>query len=151
MNIRSILVMAALCVAILPGCQTKDDGPLRGLAVDNLVQEMDSIRILDGSLMNRKKKTFGGKVNVARIVIEKEGVGATDTGLAEVWVVVRNLTNQPLNLEGRTTWFDIDEIPVESPSNWQRFFVPPHSTETYRDTAVYSRAMHYQVDIRVGG
>ena len=88
MNIRSAMCMAMLCVAALQGCQTNDDGPLRGLAVDNPVQQMDSIRILDSSLMKRDKKLFGGKVNVARIVIEKEGVGATDTGLPEVWVVV---------------------------------------------------------------
>lgn len=151
MKIKSALCMATLCAAAIQGCHTNDPGPLRGLATNNPDQQMDSIRILDRSLMARQKKLFGNFVNKSRIVIEKEGVGATDTGLPEVWVVVRNLTDQPLNLEGRTTWFDIDEVPIDTRSGWHRFFVPPHSTETYRDTAVFSRATHYQVDIRVGG
>ena len=151
MKIVTTICMATLCAALVQGCQTKDEGPLRGLATDNPEQRMDSIRVLDAALMERKKNLFRKYVNKARIVIEKEGLGITDTGLAEVWVVVRNLTDQPLNLEGRTTWFDVDEAPIESRAGWRRFFVPPHSTETYRDTAVYSSAMHYQVDIRVGG
>jgi uncharacterized protein YcfL len=151
MKIISTIYLAMLCVAAIQGCQTNDAEPLRGLATNNPAQEMNSVRVLDDSLMSRKKNIFGKFVNKSSIVIEKEGIGATDTGLPEVWMVVRNLTDQPLNLEGRTTWFDVDKIPIDLRTSWHRFFVPPHSTETYRDTAVYSGAMHYQVDIRVGG
>jgi hypothetical protein len=140
------------------------EGAAPGVRVDDARQPYAKIRynsvgILDKSLQDwsypRKKFLFWeveeDERNVGKIAVESTNSRRTATGTLEAWAVIRNRTNNPLQIEGRTTYFDKDKVPCEEPTAWQRLFLQPNSVGTYKD---FSTKVHevnyYYIEIREG-
>lgn len=141
----SLVLMTSLVVT---GCQF--NGPIRGDTTNNPELEMNSIRVLDQSLINQKKNVLGLTKGSARIVIENEGVTSSELGNAEVFVVIRNLTDEDIQIECQTTWFDVNKVPLDGPSSWDTVFLTARSVGTFKQKSITSRAVNYMVDIREG-
>lgn len=153
---------------ILLGCQEelakKREGAAPGIRVDDPRQPYAKIRynsvgILDKSLQDwsyRPKKFLFWEVeeserNIGKIAVESTNSRRTQTGTLEVWTVIRNRTNHPLQIEGRTTFFDRDKVPCEEPSAWQRVFLQPNSVATYKDSSTKVHEVnYYYIEIREG-
>ena len=75
----------------------------------------------------------------------------TPTGTIEVWAVLRNRTDSPLQIEGRAQFFDADRAPAEGPTAWQRVFLPPNGVATYKEASTkVLQIAHYYIEIREG-
>ena len=132
----------------LSACTTKEIQAVRGNTVGNKPLQMNSVRVLDPSLINQKKSTFGSVITRTRIAIEGETLSVTDTDLLKIRMILRNQTDHALALEGRTTWYDGDEFPVDGPTAWKRLMIPPKTSMTYVETSIDERSTYYHVDIR---
>jgi hypothetical protein len=164
-----MLYVLLLCSGfVLLGCQeelaNKREGAAPGIRVEDPRQpyaqtRYNSVAIIDKSLQDwshpRKKFLFWeveeSEKNVGKIAAESTNSRRTSTGTLEVWAVIRNRTNYPLQIEGRTTFFDRDKVPCEEPTAWQRLYLQPNSAVTYRD---FSTKLHevnyYYIEIREG-
>jgi len=109
---------------------------------------MNTVNILDDSLQDWQgdEKDRRGK-----IAVESTNSRRTETGTVEVWAILRNRTDHPLQLEGRVQFFDQTQAPVEGPTAWQRIYLPPNAVATY--TEISTRVMdvgNYYIEIREG-
>jgi hypothetical protein len=60
----------------------------------------------------------------------------TSNNSIEVIARVVNCTDYPLQILGRTSFMDKNQIPTEDPSAWQTVFVNPHSFATYHEVSI---------------
>lgn len=113
---------------------------------------MNVVRILDDSLMKMFsfKGTDWGKKSRRRIAFERVGIRPTATGTKEVWAMIRNETDHDIPLEGRVTWFDSYEGPIEGPSAWVKLYLNANSVNTFRSLSTHPDALYYMIDIREG-
>ena len=58
-----------------------------------------------------------------------------------MWAVLRNRTDYPLQIEGRSQFFDADQVPIEEPSAWKRVHLPPNAVGTYRESSTKVEAI----------
>ena len=158
-----------VCMGVfLSGCSTIDvpEGPSRGVRVRHSRApqagiQLNSVVIIDKSLQDWRGKVFDPpemeyiwpqeKHKRSRLAVESTNARRTATGTLEVFAVLRNRTDRPMQLEGRAHFFDKDEVPCEKPSAWQRMYLPPQSVAMYkeRSTNIYDVAYYY-VEIREG-
>lgn len=131
----------------IAACQTA--APTAGHADFATPLAMNSVRVLDQSLIS-EKATLLGTSTLTKIAIEREGLAMTPTGKPLVWVMMRNQTDHPLQLEGRVTWFDSNEMPVDGPTGWKRLMLPPNALATFKESSVVAGSAYYQVDVREG-
>jgi len=120
----------------------------------------DSVVVLDKSLENWNGKVYDpafaeyiwpNKGRMSRIAVEATNSRRTPTDTLEVWAVLRNRTDQPIQLEGRTHFFDADKTPAEGPTAWKHVFLPAQSVATYRELSTQVRGIgHYYIEIREG-
>ena len=140
---RLSLAAAAAVALLLAGCARieVDEGPGPGVRVrDNRAPyakpRMDAVAVLDRTLRNK-------------IAVEQTNTRRSPTGTLEVWALLRNRTDYPLQVEGRAQFFDLDRVPVEGPSAWQRLALPGNSVATYREfSALTSGIGHYYIELR---
>ena len=139
----AVLAVAAFTVS---ACSI-DEGASPGVRIDdarapNATVQYDRVVILDDSLQGRR----GGK-----IAIESHGARRTPSGTVEAFAVIRNRTDYPLQIEARVQFFDMDKVPVEGPTAWQRVYLEANSVNSYREasTRVHDVA-HFLVEIREG-
>lgn len=168
---RKIVFTTLLCGVLVSGCVTTE--PCRRI-LDNRApvtgMRLNAVNIVDQSLHTKKvwatycegrriSTTSGDftKDNPAelferfKITVENHNSRPTPTGTMEVWTVVRNQTDFPLQMEARTWFFDRHEIPSEKPTAWQRVYLPPQSIGNYREFSTPEQdAHHYFVEIREG-
>ncbi|MDG1938141.1 MAG: DUF1425 domain-containing protein [Pseudomonadales bacterium] len=128
-----------------------------GLTDKNTKTQMNSVRVIDGNLIKQDEKKFLGRIGPSykkvetKIVIEKQVLAMTATGLKEVIVSIRNQTDNALQVEGSVNWFDSSEIPLsQGETGWQRIFIPAKSTRAFRQNAMSPAAEYYVVDIKEG-
>jgi hypothetical protein len=140
-----------------PGVQVRDSrAPQAGIRYNTVV-------IVDKSLQNWDGKVFdppwaeaisaGPKEENKRskIAVESTNSRRTATGTLEVWAILRNRTDFPLQIEGRTQFFDEAKAPAEGPTAWKRLFLPPQSVATYREYSTKVEGIgFYYVEIREG-
>jgi len=90
--------------------------------------------------------------NIAdKIAVEKIFSKRSPTETLEVNVVMMNRTDFDQEVECRTQFFDLTKIPCESPSAWQRIFLPANSVETYTEFSIKtSEVRFFYVEIREG-
>jgi len=146
-QLRATPLVAALCLTV--GCATIDEGPSYAENVSPVDVRLNTVNILSDSL----HKTTGGLLGAkhkGKIEIDRTHITTAGNNLPQVIVVIRNRTDHPLQVEGRTSWFDPAGIPVDGPSAWQRVFLPPNSVNTYRETSISNQATQYYVEIREG-
>ena len=91
---------------------------------------LNTVNIIDKSLAN-----WHGKEDekYSKIAVEQTNSRRTATGTLEVWATLRNRTDYPLQIEGRSQFFDSDQAPVEGPTAWQSVFLPANSVATYKE------------------
>lgn len=86
-----------------------------------------------------------------KVFVEATNSRRTATGTLEVWAVFRNRTDYPLQLEARASYFDANQAPLEGPTAWQRIFLPPNASGSYRD--IFSTVVdigYYNIEVREG-
>lgn len=153
-------------VALLAsGCSTVDvqEGAAPGVRVPEVGIRYNSVGIIDKSLQDWDGPVFdppwssmfaGGRKErdkKSKIAVESTDTKRTPTGTLEVWTVLRNRTDHPLQIEGRTTFFDAGKAPAEKPTAWQRVMLPPQSVATYRDYSTKTDDVsYYYIEIREG-
>lgn len=138
----SRMPLALLVAAVLPACRTDvvPEGAVQGVNVPHPAAQMklDNVGFLDPGFVHK-------------IAVERQGTRRTDTGTLEVWILLRNRTDYPHQVEGRTQFFDADTVPVEGPSAWKRVMLPPNGTQTYRELSTRAGDVaHYYVEMREG-
>ena len=166
-------VLLAVLFALVGGCRTVTDvaeGPAPGVQVrDERAPQahirMNTVAIVDKSLQkwDTKRTVYrpswlaifaGGNTEnqkYSKIAVEGTESKRTPTGTVEVWALLRNRTDHPLTVEGRTQFFDQQGAPTDGPSAWQRIHLPPQSVASYteRSTKVMDISYYY-IEIREG-
>ncbi len=137
---------------LLSGCaQQINEGASAGMRVQDdrapgATIRMNSVNILDNSLQKWTKNT-----KLSKIAVESTNSRRTATGTLEAWSVLRNRTDFPLQIEGRITFFDKYERPVEAASVWKRVMLPAKSIGTYSEFSTATDAVaYYVIEIREG-
>src|SRR5690606_34052758 len=107
---RLSLTLALAASLVLTGCSgiDKNEGPRPGVRISddrapNQRLNLDTVVILDKSLQDRKS---------GKLAIENSGARRTAAGTVEAYAVIRNRTDFPLQIEGRTQFFDSLGLPL---------------------------------------
>lgn len=155
---KSMLYVCLLLVAVLScnGCTRKyvvKEGAAPGVRIRDPQAPQTQIRwnsvvIIDDSLQDWQGSP---KEKKGKIAVENTNARRTPTGTVEVWAVLRNRTDYPLQIEGRTHFFDKNYAPVEGPTAWQRVYLSPNSVAVYREFSTNVMDIgYYYVEIREG-
>jgi len=157
---KGLFWSSCLCLAlILAGCGDVRvyEGPARAMKVDDGYSgiRLNSVAILDDSLQRWYivESTLTGPVGygkIGKIAVENVGVKRSPTNNLEVYAVLRNRTDYPLQVQGRVQFFDEVQAPVEGPTAWQRIYLPPNSVAAYKEFSTRQDASYYYVEIREG-
>lgn len=148
------------------GCATTD--PCVNILQEKPLEpgiKMNSVTILDSSLYYEMiGATYCNGVQIAanpavtqnpvaryKVTVEQTESRRTATGTMEVLSILRNHTNYPLQIEGRTQFFDRNKSPVEDMSPWQRVQLPPKSIGTYKNVSTKRDEVEFfTIEIREG-
>ena len=85
------------------------------------------------------------------VTVESSNVRRAPSGLVEAWALLRNLTNQALQLEARVQFFNQRREPVEGPTAWTRLYLPPHGRQAYRGRSSGAPGIAlYYIEVRAG-
>lgn len=118
-----------------------EDAPTAGI-------RFNTVNIIDDNLANwqgREEKRW------SKIAVESTNSRRTATGTLEAWGVLRNRTDYPLQIEGRTTFFDQYQVPVEKESGWKRVILPPNGVAAYKELSTHTNDVaFYYIEIREG-
>ena len=87
---------------------------------------------------------------VIKVSVQRNGVRATPTGFLEVWVVIRNHVDYPLQVQARTSFFDAGGAPAENPTAWTRVHLPPNSIGTYKESSISDLSSNYVIELQEG-
>lgn len=130
--------------------------------------QMNSVNIIDTSLYYEMVGgTYCNGVQIApttaeaaaqqnsvaryKVTVEQTDSSRSATGTMEVLTILRNHTNFPLQIEGRTQFFDRNKSPVEDMSPWQRVQLPPKSIGTYKTVSNKREEVEFfYIEIREG-
>lgn len=145
-----VSVLLAGSALLLSGCnqQMIREGAAPGVRVDDASApyarpQMNTVVILDPALQQ-----INGP---GKIAVESTGARRTPTGTLEVWALLRNRTDYPLQVEGRTNFFDADQAPTDLPTAWKRIYLPPRSIAKYSGASVGVQGItYYMVELREG-
>lgn len=154
-----ISVLLICSVLFLAGCNSVRvyEGPAPAMRVEEGYAglRLNSVAILDDSLQewyvvedSQTGPVEHGKVG--KIAVENVGARRTATNNVEVFAVLRNRTDYPLQVQGRVQFFDGMKAPVEGPSAWQRIYLPPNSIFSYKEFSTRMDASYYYIEIREG-
>lgn len=160
---KNFLVILVVAVCLLStSCTDVTEGPAPGVRVQDPRAPYATIRynnvvVLDRSLQTwpvKKGDFFGWPMEhrnkKGKIAVESQGGRPTASGTLEVWATFRNRTNYPLQIEGRVQFFDLDKVPIEGPSAWQRIQLPPNSVAAYKEKSTRTDVAYYYIEIREG-
>ncbi|KAF0114149.1 MAG: hypothetical protein FD149_1923 [Rhodospirillaceae bacterium] len=104
------------------------------------LQEMplNSVSITDHRILN--------KVYVRNVTARR-----TPSGTVELYAQVINCTDHPLQTEARTQFYDAGQAPAEPVSAWKRLYLPPRTSNIYREFSLGTTSIHaYMVEMREG-
>lgn len=162
---RKLLCIGPLA-AFASGCGTTTDireGPAPGVAVPEVGIRYNSVVILDKSLQDWNGPVYdpawssifhSGRRESdkkSKIAVESTDSKRSPTGTLEVWAVIRNRTDHPLQIEGRAQFFDADKASSENPTAWKRVMLPAQAVATYREFSTKAQGVnYYYVEIREG-
>jgi len=147
-----LMILAIVC---LSGC---NQPPLReGASVGVNVNDpmapyasprMNSVGILDKSLADWQGRDGRRRSKVA---VEASDSKRTQMGTLQVWATIRNRTDYPLQIEGRTHFYGPDQDPIEGPTAWKRFHLPANSVGHYKELSTRIEGIEfYYIEIREG-
>ena len=157
------------CLGLLAGCATQKTDPCHSFLTDPPLEQgikMNSVNIIDRSLRSdsvwatycsgqRVAPPPGGPppavISRYKITVQKHASRKSPTGTMEVWATLKNHTDYPLQIEGRTQFFDKDESPTDVGSTWQRVQLPPKGIGTFRDFSTRLQGVEsYYIELREG-
>ncbi len=144
-----MIVLVYLLLLAFAGCtpQALLGGGVPSQRTENqgsLTNRLNTVTIVDNALL-------GGPGKLDRVSVESSSSHRTPTGTLEVWAVLRNMTDYPMQIEGRTQFFDRDQVPLAAPTSWTRVHLPANSTATYRGLSTHADEVgYYTVEIREG-
>jgi len=145
---------SCLVVALLSGCTTViQEGAAPGVRVQDERAPQAGIRLNTVNIIDDHLQKWQGKEEErwSKITVESTNSRRTPTGTLEVWGVLRNRTDYPLQVEGRTTFFDQYEVPVEKPTAWRRIMLPPNGITAYKEFSTrMDEVAFYYIEIREG-
>lgn len=93
---------------------------------------------------------FGSNNHTIKVSLQKAGSRKTSTDFLEVWSVLKNHTDYDLQVEGRTLFFDKDEVPVDDQTAWKRMYISANSFGTYREVSISPLAAYFVIELREG-
>jgi hypothetical protein len=85
-----------------------------------------------------------------KIFVEATNSRRTPTGTLEVWAILRNRTDYDLQLEGRASFYDAAQAPLEGPTAWERIYLPPNATAHYKALSTRLDIGYYTIEVREG-
>ena len=97
----------------------------------------NNVSLLDRSIENK-------------IFVETSNSRRTATGTLEVWSILRNRTDYPMQLEARVSFYDADQAPVEGSTAWNRIYLAPNATAHYREYSTRNDIGFYHIEVREG-
>ncbi|MBF0325613.1 hypothetical protein [Magnetospirillum moscoviense] len=113
----------------LPAATPFDPSPL-------LEMPLNSVSITDFNVIN---KLFVRTVSAQR----------TPTGTVKVISQIINCTDYPLNIEGRTQFYDQAQAPSEPVSAWKRLNLAARTSNTYSESSIGTKnVQYYMVEVR---
>ncbi len=116
----------------------------------------NTVSIIDPNLQRRIPNEERDKLSVrnknytGRIAVENQGGRRSSTGTLEVYVVLRNRTTEPIQIEARSTFFDAQRLPIDGPTAWRRLYLPQNSFATYKELSTRVQASNYLIEVREG-
>ena len=109
----------------------------------------DGVRV--GAPTTAEAAAQQGTVARYKVTVEQNESHRTPTGTMEVLTILRNHTNFPLQIEGRSQFYDRNQSPVENMSAWQRVQLPPKSIGTYKTVSnKRDEVEFFYIEIREG-
>ena len=165
LNKKFRIIISILIVLITTGCQrtVMREGSTPGLRIRDASMpqariRLNSVNIVDPNLQERTTRVFGQNLKlfsknadyVGKIAVENHGGKRTPTGTMRIYVVMRNRTEYPQQVECRALFFDQDEIPVEGPTSWQRVYLNQNGIGTCNLLSTKIDTAYYYVEIREG-
>lgn len=144
------------CVNILQAKPLEPGIPMNSVTIidTSLYYEMVGATYCDGVRIAPTTAEAAAQQNsVARykVTVEQTDSSRSPTGTMEVLTILRNHTNFPLQIEGRTQFFDRNKFPVEDMSPWQRVQLPPKSIGTYKTVSTKRDEVEFfYIEIREG-
>ncbi|HEY0650626.1 hypothetical protein [Phenylobacterium sp.] len=98
---------------------------------------LESVQLIDKKL---RRKVIAQGVEARR----------TETDTVEVLARILNCTNEPMQLQLRTTFLSAGQSPTEPVSSWQRLYLQPRSTGVYSEKSISPAVAHYLIEVRTG-
>jgi hypothetical protein len=85
-----------------------------------------------------------------KIFVQATNSRRTPTGTLEVWTILRNRTDYPLQVEARAAFYDESQAPLEGPTAWQRLYLTPNATAHYQTASTLVNIGYYTIEVREG-
>jgi hypothetical protein len=86
---------------------------------------------------------------INKLYVRSVGAQRTATGTVKVYSQIINCTDYPLNIEGRTQFYDPGQAPSEPVSGWKRLNLAPRTSNTYSETSIGTKTVqYYMVEVR---
>lgn len=147
-SVIAYVIMPA--VFIMSGCGTSSVGTMSEKEFEQRTEkvEYNTVIFTDYKLNRQFSDGLVGPDNVIRISAKKHGIGRTDTGISQVWAVLRNHTDYNYMVEARTHFFDKNGMPVDAKPVWKRVSVPANSLARYKEKSVSNKRLQYRVEVR---
>lgn len=144
--------LMAAAVAATPACAQKEKQPEGGVEINiqnNVRPTLNSVRVIDNTLAQYRKATIFSRRKIDSL-LDAEGAYLSDTptGFKKITVQIRNKTDEPLPLEVRNSWFDVNGVPTDTGSSWTRLFLQPRSLVTYEQISIRMNSAQYYVEVR---
>lgn len=113
--------------------------------------QMNEVVFVDHDLNRTYEKSFFGMKSTKQIVkvsVNSKGIRTTPGGTAEAWVVFRNHTDYPLQIQAQTMFFDSDMAPMQPDPMWKRVFLPANSLGTYKEQSYDGNISYYRIEVK---
>lgn len=94
---------------------------------------------------------FTDKAINRKVLVQELFARRSEANTVEVIARLVNCTDHTLQVEGRTSFMDSTQFPIEPTSAWQRVFLPPRATATYRELSTATgEVAHFLIELREG-
>jgi hypothetical protein len=86
---------------------------------------------------------FTDKTLTREVIVEGLFARRTETDTVEVTARLVNCTDEPLQVQARSSFMDEAQAPTEPTSMWTKVFIPPRGTGVYRERSMARDQVQY--------
>ena len=129
-----------ICDVRKQGALSEQSGPMIVSAVPGAITDMplNAVNVTDTRI-------------IQKVMVQATNAKRLDNGSVQVWTRLVNCTDFPLQVEGRTHFFDEAQAPAEPVSAWQRVMLSARTFNVYSEISTGTdRVKSYMVEIREG-